>query len=65
MNRKDEYKTEVSSIADLAAYQLLFEANIIPMSTDCKWTCVSAGNYIIELAEKIKAQRLGIAIQHH
>lgn len=49
--------------ADLEAHYLLLETWRISTSTHDRTTPIDSGNRIIELAEKIKAQRLGKAMQ--
>ena len=50
--------------ADLEAYRLFIAAGIISMCTDNDHNVVlNAGNQIILLAEKIKAQRSIVAMQ--
>ena len=56
-------KTTTFSYADLEAYRLLSRAGIFPMTTDTGKTAIDAGNYIIQLAEKIKCERLALAMQ--
>lgn len=56
-------ETEVirASMADLEAMQMLLKLKKIPITTDF-YNPTDAGNYIIALAEKIKAQRSVIAM---
>jgi len=51
------------SYADLEAYRLLSRAGIFPMTTDAGKTALDAGNYIIQLAERVKSERLALAMQ--
>jgi hypothetical protein len=48
--------------ADLQAYCLLEKAGVIPISTNNNWTATSAGDYIIQLAAKITAERSAVAV---
>jgi len=54
---------EKYTISEIKALSLLIDNGIIPLTThgtkDAHW----AGNYIIELAEKIKAERAILAIK--
>ena len=50
-------KTRTYCWAEFEAYELLTEVGVIPMSTDNTKDASWAGNYIIALAEKIKAER--------
>jgi len=48
--------------ADLEAHYLLRDAGEISLTTNNRVTPIQSGNKIIELAEKIKAQRLAKAM---
>lgn len=48
--------------SDLMAYCLLQCAGIIPTVTDRGWSFTDAGNHIIQLAERIKAERSVISM---
>lgn len=49
--------TRTYTWGEVEAQELLSIANIIPMTTDNKKDPSWAGNYIIALSEKIKAER--------
>jgi len=61
LERNREMNTTVT-MRDLQAENLLIKARIAPMTT--KQHCpIHSGDYIIALAEKIKAQRMTLAMQ--
>jgi hypothetical protein len=49
--------------ADMAAYNVLHPEGSMITTDFTAWEYIEAGNKIIELAERIKAQRLAIAMQ--
>jgi hypothetical protein len=53
---------KITTWADIEAENLLIKAGVVPMTTK-QHSPTQSGNYIIALAEKIKAQRLTLAIQ--
>ena len=56
--------TTIVTTADAEAYAILLHAGELPYDTDPTPKILSAGNRIIALAEKIKAQRLELAMQN-
>lgn len=53
----------VYTIAEIEAYHLLRDASRIPLTNEPRPDFHDAGNIIIKLAEKIKAERMVVAME--
>lgn len=54
---------EPFTMADIEATNLLREAGMVPLATDKHISFCDCGNFIIALAERIKAERLIVAMK--